>query len=529
MGISSFFIKYCFVLTGSEFKKLLQKQYPKRKPDNFSTSEVKLALKTRQSNKFGLELKNDREDIAKVLCKELKTDIAVEELFLKANEFAVGARGLENEEHQSNFVGLVGGAKVGKTTVVEQVIQHLKQHFKLKYVFYIDLKEVPLDKKNDLLNFLLPPNLPWMDNKANRKAVLEVILKQPESICFILDDLDADELKQTISNFEKIGYFEEEPPTSSNIILNILKGQIFSESKKLLVSRHFEIDSLPKKYKPAFIVNVMGFSRKVQETVCTNQGREIKTFFGNFKRFPDIHLLCAVPLNCKAFLELCRDSNKCFTYCNMFVTVFQEFLDQIQENSQMFNFETLANFAGSKFLQNIDLNGFIQISNDVLEAYFFDETDLKNIKLDKTCINSFFATSFCKRPEPQFKRKPYIKSHFMCLLMQDFFVAIKVLSLKPSLVKSFLSSVLHNISKDSKISNYCVVIIFLFGFCNSNFKPFPNSKFMKNTFSDLQKKAVETELEEFMNKLATCDCLKGSDKSLKENIIDYMTIFNNEK
>lgn len=93
-----------------------------------------------------------RHDLFDVINKRLiETEIRIEDLFNEAEKLS---RRCRNRDHYSNYVGVTGPAKVGKTDFASHLFKNFIDTY--DYVFYINIKDILADKEDiDLLSFLI--------------------------------------------------------------------------------------------------------------------------------------------------------------------------------------------------------------------------------------------------------------------------------------------------------------------------------------------------------------------------------------
>ena len=414
------------------------------------------------------------------LSEDLKCDVDISNLFSEAEKLDLTT--CKYKEHYLNYVGLVGSAKIGKTTFIKQLIQHYSESF--HFVFYLDLQKVDYEKKTNLLNMFLPEMCEWQTNEKKTDAVLQTMLKKPEKILFIVDQLDTAKLKNRFRDLCKVGYYSKNT-LAAYFILNILRGSIFAESKKILVARPYQYNQLHSDYKPKFVANVVGLTQDMQKEFCKN-----KDLYSNFTLHPqDVHSLCAVPLNCQSFINYFKNPQCIFTDTSLFVSVFFGFYNVIKEEA----------------CENIDINMLSEFarfhfSELSLDKIFFELKDLKNYKLDINSIDSFFVTQIWQNDEIGMQLNPKITYRFSNLLVQEFFVALRLLHLPSPELKELFQRIFENYNY--KCNYKYPVILFLFGLCDERLheclsKDFTNFKNSVNNLSD----SLDTLLSHFAHPL----------------------------
>ena len=395
-----------------------------------------------------------RKELSNAIHQECFDVIEIEDIFEEA-----ARRSTHKIVHYSNYVGLVGQSKIGKTTLVKKIIAHFAKNF--KFIFYLNFKEMEFKRKKNCLDFLLPAkNLPWMQNRKRLNIELKTIIDEQENVFFVFDELDKARLVNLSENVPTIGYFDS--GTSQNFILNILRGKLFAESKKVVVSRSYQTHLLPEECKPLLIVNATGFNNNTQESLCQSNSFDYSKI-RNCDHYTDLLLFYAVPLNCLSMIEHYPTSNQdSLMLCSAFSAIFFEFLNVLKkEFNEKHILEKLANFAWSHTNKS---------------NFLFTYDDFKNAKLSEKCINAFFITESWKNNSEGLRNICNIKSRFPSLLIQEFFVAIKLLISPLSKIKDFFDARTDYLTKDN---HHYVILLVLFGFCNKNLQAclnhwFPN-------------------------------------------------------
>ena len=420
-----------------------------------------------------------RDEISEILSGNLTTDIDIPDLFSKAEKMELKC---SNSRHYLNYVGLVGAAKIGKTEMIKKIINdHLNKFF---FVFYLDLGKIDYEKPINLLNLLVPENCMWMVDEKKTKAVLQTIVYNVEKILFIMDELDTAKFGYASNKFPKVGYFGKRNP--SLFILNILRGDIFAESKKIIVSRPFQYYNLPYDCKAKFVATVIGLTRDKQKSICEKEG--LLSRIEQLQSKQDIHSLCAVPLNFQTFINYLKDPECSITLTDMVTEVFCRFVRVLNDCQNNFiDLNKLSEFAHS------------QLIDDKSNKFFFDLRELQNSKLDEVCIDSFFEIELCQKHQPGSSNFSFIKFRFSSLLIQELFAALQLFHYSSLQLEKFLSRVSENlIEKIDNSLNY-VVILFLFGLCNDE-----SNNLIENLLglNDLNVSEIKGCLNEFLRKLA---------------------------
>ena len=422
-----------------------------------------------------------RYEISEILSENLTTDINIPDLFFEAEKLDLEC---SNPTHYLNYVGLVGAAKIGKTKLVKEIIHHHSKNF--FFVFYLDLGKIDYENPINLLNLLVPENRMWMADEKKTKAVLQMMANNLEKILFIMDELDTAKLGNVSNKFPQIGYFGKRYPNL--FILNILRGDIFDKSKKIIVSRPLQHYNLPDDCKPKFVANVIGLTQDRQENICEDKGLDLPSTFAQLQTKQEIYSLCAVPLNCETLINYLNEKKCCrITLTNMFGGVFCDFVKVLNDCScQSVDLNKLSEFAHSQLIRNNS------------NKFFFDLKELEN-KLDKVCIDFFFSTELCQKYFPGTSNYSSLKFRFSSLLIQEFFVALRLFRCDSLQLQKFLSLVSENLFEKTDNSLNYVVILFLFGLCDDESNDLSEQLFNSD---DLNLSNIKSCLKEFFTKLA---------------------------
>lgn len=444
---------------------------------------------------------SSRKCISQIINDKQEDEIKIKNLFTDATRLYEIC---DYKEHYSNYVALVGPAKIGKTTLVTQIFNCFGNSH--NYMFYINVNKIFIDDEEiDLLSFLIPHNYLWMQEEKQRKVVLEDIVQNEQKLLFIIDELDVDkfEFQPEPRVFTK-GYFRN--TTRKLFLSNILCSELFAESKKILVSRSYQYHCLPEIYKPKLLATVSGLSQEKQEKFCENEGCNVENSFKKFQPFPDIHLICSVPFNCKSFIKLFKDPTYNFTNSTALFSVLCKFINCLPKRSNNLTHLTkLIDFAWSRNSQK------------GLDKYFFGLNELQAQNLDKESIDYFFLLQEWRSPLFGYEDETEFKFCFSSLLLEEFFVALKHISFPPSDLHKTLTEIPKDLCLQADDSCCHVVFMLMFGFCNTwlhgSLKRFQG-------LTDKQLQTVRICLNNFLHNF-TPECQPGNCQSSKlQNCIE---------
>ena len=394
-----------------------------------------------------------REDISREINTDPDSTIEMEELI----------------ESDCKCVAITGAAKAGKTMLVLKTIQKYLNSDKFEYIFYCDFNHdsliEPFQKLN-LFDFLTSKIRchNWMNDGPTCNEVLEEIIDS-KSILLIMDHFEILNLHK--SECKRVSYFNES--TRENIIMNILRSFILRDAKKIIISRPFNLEWMrmwPDIKSPRHL-SFFGFNRKTQSEIFKqNYSHLIPNLFENSSIFPDVWSFCFSPYLC-CLIEKCFYEKELFqlTTTFTFTLTFLTFVDRLKKDHQNnFDLEILAKFAFSQFSQN---------------KLCFDKDDFSKEKLSNDCIRSFFTTLPCSSDDELLDDDEY-KSHFSHILIQEFLVALHLISLPE---EEFLQEFDDMMSDNS----YLLVRTFLFGLSDKRLEPKLKRKLSLSRFKNLNK------------------------------------------
>ena len=283
-------------------------------------------------------------------------------------------------ESDCKYVVITGAAKAGKTMLMLKTIQNYLNSDKFNYIFYCSFNQESTIQSFEEINLFdfLTSKLKWcnwMNNTNTCNEILEEIINS-KNILLIMDHfefLDLDDRK-----YKEMGNFNKS--TRENIAMNILRGYILGDAKKIIISRLFNLEWIRMWHDidPPKHVSFLGINRQAQcENFKQNHSHLIPDLFERSSIFPDAWSFCFAPYLC-CLVENCFDEQKLLqlTTTFTFTFTFLKFVDCLNKDyNEKFDLEILAKFAFSQFSEN---------------KLCFDEYDLSKEQLSKDCICSFF-------------------------------------------------------------------------------------------------------------------------------------------
>ena len=412
-----------------------------------------------------------RDERAELFSKPPVGDVEVEQLFVKAKEFAeresskkdFGIR--KTKEHfiqvHSNVVGILGQAGCGKSTLAKTILKRVagkENLYGVDSIFYFQFRDINYNDKTNLLKFLSPTlATDWVTdeerNKERRYAVLKQI-QDSNKVIIVMDGLDETKIDFT-RNHHKVSINDE--TTAEIFIMNILKGTILENAKKLVFSRPRQMLELPGGFRPRFRVNILGLDEKAQMQMCEDICGENKDQVYNYiKNHPEILSFSYIPINC---IFSCYAINKTLSQEESIVpqsmTGILTFVLGLFVNSPNHRGEFKA-----KNIAELAWKGF------KVKKINFQNKDLTDSELSNDDINNLFVSVTKKQELRLFRGNPQLISYFSHLILQEFLVAVHLLLF--SSLDEFEKLISNSNNSDCNLfsSRFEMVTKFLFGLCN---------------------------------------------------------------
>ena len=214
----------------------------------------------------------------------------------------------EAEKHGKYFLGVVGEAGVGKTSLIKYLLKHLTADNCL-LVFHISIRRIRFDREITTLQLLVQELLPNWSSDGNDKGLIQII-DQLSDVYILFDGLDEAESKIFSSSSKAISLFET--TTADEIIKNIFEGRFLKKAKKLVTSRPDAFLILNSNCRPTFNVRILGLSeesqRKLSIQICDNDDEKCRNVQAKLEMNPDLAALCYIPLYCKIIVEQLKNS-----------------------------------------------------------------------------------------------------------------------------------------------------------------------------------------------------------------------------
>ena len=438
-----------------------------------------------------------RNERAKVFGKNTTANITPDEFFSRALQMAEKEPEYTKQltlksknkflEITGNTVGIIGQPGMGKTTFTETLLKKYAEDCKLydsELVFHLKFRNIVYKKESNILQFLA--------QRFDKDKVYDALLDRLESsleTLIIMDGLDEANINWSKEDFSKIDIHSKN--TAEVFIKNILKGTVLSKAKKLITSRPGLLNSLSDDFRPQFCVNIIGLDENAQKQICGDIcGDKSKDVYSYVQDHPDLLAYCHVPFNCiivmasvfqlKTEKPESSDLSLPCTLTGILTVALNNFLKSKHHQGKLM-YKKIANFAWDGFKEN---------------KICFEESDIEKAKLTKDDLKNMFITIFKKHDvfySLSFFCATKKVTYFCHLIMQEFFVALKLLFFMPVQKMKNLFSSEHQSSLDD--ARFEMVVKFMFGLCNeTTFKyflvAFPQIPFPKNQ-AELLKENLE--------------------------------------
>ena len=429
---------------------------------------VPIQLRQERRSTLGNEVQekfyyHTRKEFLQLRCDEPLGDTKAETLFEEAERCVNELMKEDARSVQKNTVGLIGQPGVGKTTLTKDILYNIvyNRWYEADFIFYLKLRDCQYDAESDLLTFLTSNSVPlqFCDNENRRRAVLDQ-LEENERVVILFDGYD----EATIRNINK-GANRYSRETPEVFLKQILLGNIFPKSKKLITSRPKQFYDLPLEYKPKFVVSLTGIDREAQLQLCEYIcGESSDDVFQSVSNQPDLFSYCFVPVLCTLLMHCMKNlqfrpgTKIPKTLSNLFVLILSLFMNDtshciVQQSDE------------DKTVLQSHLRYFAGLAWRLFKEkqYYFSPSELKNAGFSKEERLGFLDTILAKGMRAVLLGgSPKKLMYFTHLLWQEFLVAMHyIFFTSPEEFEELLSKNLN--LKEGRME---MVTKFLFGLCN---------------------------------------------------------------
>ena len=415
-------------------------------------------------DKYYFHSRNKR---AELCSKPPVGDVEVKQLFDKAKNFAkyestkTYLGNLEAKKHfiqvHSNVVGILGQAGCGKSTLAKTILSRVvgeEPLYGVNLIFYFQFQDINYNRETNLLKFLSPTlTIDWITNKKRRAAVLKQI-QDSNKVIIIMDGLDETKIDFTRNHY-KVSIHDK--TTAEIFIMNILQGTILKNAKKLVFSRPRQMLELPDRFRPRFLVNILGLNKESQKKICKNICDKNKDqVYKYIETHPEILSFSYIPINCILSCSavkqiLLQDSSSVPQSMTGILTL--AFVSFVKSPNHRGEFE-------ARNIAELAWNGF------KVKKINFENKDLTDSKLSNDVINNLFVFDAKNQKLHLFGQNPQLTSYFSHLILQEFLVAVHLLLF--SSLDEFETLIFNSSNPDCNLSSsrFEMVTKFLFGLCN---------------------------------------------------------------
>jgi len=359
-----------------------------------------------------------------------------------------------------NFVGAVGIAGIGKTSLEKLLLKDISDKTfdsNSALAFFVSIRDINFGKPMGVLQLLLiTTHSDWQHKKEDDDRVL----KHLNSCCNVyvfIDGLDEARAKTFDNDAPTMSLFDFETPDV--ILKNLFSGHILPDAKVMLASRPGAFDALHKKYKPDFVVKVLGLSEESQKELasllCKRLKAEVVPVLERLEQNPVLSSLCVIPMFCKLLVRHTlynKTSNALAgkgTVTDIFVSVLSDRKEADEDKGKVAYVLDLA---------KLGLHGFLN------NQFYFDTDDFKQTGINQSSLEAFIDIA----TDPQDSVRVKIVDgqrvfFFVHLLWQEFFSAVELML---NLEEKKFSEVLRHFKEERWDS----VVKFMHGLCNEKIK-----------------------------------------------------------
>jgi len=351
-------------------------------------------------------------------------------------------------QKHKNVVMLVGPAGIGKTTAIKHLgTKILDKHVSsdVKWVFYIDCKQIDHETKTTIFHFLLAESGCRNEceiSSENGAAALKGLIETSGAECLILLDGLEEIGAAKLSQVKDKRYSTEDTHKAAEHIFCLLTGRFLKYAKKLCTARKSTAEVLRKRIQFPTVLASLGFSMNDQDDIgkamCPEKWFNVKARLDQnayLREICKVPFVCIVVMHClELSLEDEQNAVNLRTVTGILIYAMECCVNKLENGTDRNELDKLCAFAWSKFTNRKD--GFESFGiGDGLKSIF--------MRSEETRIGFICKTDFYH------------------ILWQHFFAALHaVTKLTIDEFREFFR--LRNMLDTDKESFTC----FLFGLCN---------------------------------------------------------------